>query len=81
VLDIGPPGTDVFTVLRHGGLSLDLRTRRVLVDGTTIDLTGREFLLAEAFFRNAGQVLSRHLRQKVEAERIQTVRGTGYRLE
>ncbi|MGH8868096.1 MAG: response regulator transcription factor [Actinomycetes bacterium] len=47
------------TLLRHGDLSLDLRTRRASVGSRTIDLTAREFLLAETFLRNPGQVLSR----------------------
>lgn len=47
------------TVLRCGGLSLDLRTRRALVDGHTVDLTARESVLAETFLRHPGQVLSR----------------------
>lgn len=91
-------------VLSAGALSLDVRTRRADVDGRTIDLSAREFALAEVFFRNAGQVLSReqllsqvwgydfdpgsnvvdvyvrYLRKKLGAERIQTVRGIGYRL-
>ena len=46
-------------VLTHGGLSLDLRTRRALVDGREVDLSAREFALAEAFFRHPDQVLSR----------------------
>lgn len=92
------------TVLRHGGLSLDLRTRRATVDGRSVDLSAREFTLAETFLRNAGQVLSReqllslvwgydfepgsnvvdvyvrYLRRKFGADRIETVRGMGYRL-
>ncbi|WP_407341389.1 response regulator transcription factor [Pengzhenrongella phosphoraccumulans] len=55
--DIAAPG-DV-TVLTHGGLALDLRTRRALVGGREIDLSAREFALAEAFLRHPGQVLSR----------------------
>lgn len=47
------------TVLECGGLSLDLRTRRALVDGQMVELTAREFLLAEIFLRHPGQVLSR----------------------
>lgn len=47
------------TVLSHGGLSLDLRTRRARVQGREVDLSAREFALAETFLRNAGQVLSR----------------------
>ena len=47
------------TVLAAGGASLDLRTRRLTVDGTDADLSAREFALAEMFFRHPGQVLSR----------------------
>jgi DNA-binding response OmpR family regulator len=47
------------TVLRVGGAALDLRTRRVEVDGRVTDLSAREFALAEVFFRHPGQVLSR----------------------
>ena len=47
------------TMLSVQGASLDLRTRQVIVDGTTIDLSAREFALAEMFFRHSGQVLSR----------------------
>ncbi|RZU60905.1 response regulator transcription factor [Zhihengliuella halotolerans] len=46
-------------VLDHGGFRLDLRARQAEVDGRSIDLSAREFALAEAFLRNAGQVLSR----------------------
>lgn len=46
-------------VLSHRDLSLDLRTRRATVAGRSIDLTAREFTLAEMFLRNPGQVLSR----------------------
>jgi len=47
------------TVISHGDLSLDLRTRRLRVDGVEVDLSAREFTLAETFLRNPGQVLSR----------------------
>jgi two-component system, OmpR family, response regulator len=47
------------TVLKHGDLSLDLRTRRASVDGRLVELTAREFMLTEMFLRNPGQVLSR----------------------
>jgi two-component system copper resistance phosphate regulon response regulator CusR len=47
------------TVLKVGGASLDLRTRQVTVNGATLDLSAREFALAEMFFRHPGQVLSR----------------------
>jgi DNA-binding response OmpR family regulator len=47
------------TVLHHGGLSLDLRSRRAKVDERTVELSAREFALAETFLRHPGQVLSR----------------------
>jgi two-component system, OmpR family, copper resistance phosphate regulon response regulator CusR len=91
-------------VLRHGEITLDLRARRITVDGTTLDLSAREFGLAEQFLRHPDQVLSReqllsrvwgfdfdpgsnvvdvyvrYLRAKIGADRIETVRGMGYRL-
>lgn len=93
------------TILTAGPISLDLRTRRALVDGVNKDLSAREFALAETLFRHRDQVLSReqllsqvwgfdfdpgsnivdvyirYLRKKFGAERIQTVRGMGYRLK
>jgi DNA-binding response OmpR family regulator len=90
--------------LSHAGLLLDLRSRRATVEGRSIDLSAREFALAEEFLRHPGQVLSReqllsrvwgydfdpgsnvvdvyvrYLRNKLGAERIETVRGMGYRL-
>jgi two-component system, OmpR family, copper resistance phosphate regulon response regulator CusR len=47
------------TVIRVGDASLDLRTRRLTVGGRTVELTAREFAMAEMFFRHPGQVLSR----------------------
>jgi DNA-binding response OmpR family regulator len=47
------------TVLRAGDAALDLRTRRVTVEDRSVELTAREFALAETFFRHPGQVLSR----------------------
>jgi len=91
-------------VLRHGDLSLDLRTRRADVNGRTVDLSAREFALAETFLRNPDQVLSReqllsrvwgydfdpgsnvvdvyvrYVRRVLGADRLETVRGVGYRL-
>lgn len=52
------PAREVF-VLRVGDLSLDLRTRQAQVDGKLIDLSAREFALAEMLMRHPGQVLSR----------------------
>ena len=47
------------TLLTCGDLSLDLRTRRASAAGRTVDLSAREFALAETFLRHPGQVLSR----------------------
>ncbi len=47
------------TVLSYGGLHLDLRTRRAKIGDRTVDLSAREFALAETFLRHPGQVLSR----------------------
>ncbi|NLE98520.1 MAG: response regulator transcription factor [Propionibacterium sp.] len=55
----GGQGGESSTELTHNGLTLDLRSRRAHVDGRTVDLSAREFTLAETFMRNAGQVLSR----------------------
>ncbi len=92
------------TVLGHGDLTLDLRTRRATVGGRSVDLSAREFALAEEFLRHPDQVLSReqllsrvwgfdfdpgsnvvddyvrYLRGKLGANRIETIRGMGYRL-
>lgn len=47
------------TTLSCGGLELDLRTRQAKVGDRTVDLSAREFALAETFLRHPGQVLSR----------------------
>ncbi len=47
------------TVLRVGDAALDLRTRQAVLDGVAVDLSAREFAVAEMFFRHPGQVLSR----------------------
>ena len=52
-------GSAEVTVLRAGGVSLDLRTRRAMVEGRWVELTAREFALAETFLRHPDQVLSR----------------------
>ncbi|WP_213815092.1 response regulator transcription factor [Glaciihabitans sp. dw_435] len=86
-------------------LSLDLRTRRATVGDRVVDLSAREFALAEEFLRHPDQVLSReqllsrvwgvdfdpgsnvvdvyvrYLRGKLGADRIETVRGMGYRFK
>lgn len=52
-------GADEPTVVEVGGVSLDLVRREVRVDGRLVDLSAREFVLAETFLRHPGQVLSR----------------------
>jgi DNA-binding response OmpR family regulator len=92
------------TALAFGDLSLDLHTRRATIGDRVVDLSAREFGLAEEFLRHPDQVLSReqllsrvwgydydpgsnvvdvyvrYLRAKFGSERIETVRGMGYRL-
>ncbi|MDO5081591.1 response regulator transcription factor [Buchananella hordeovulneris] len=99
-----PAASQSANQLTHGDLALDLRTRRIHVGGKWLDLSAREFTLAETFLRNPGQVLSRtqlldsvwgfdfdpgsnvvdvyisYLRAKLGKDRIETVRGMGYRL-
>jgi DNA-binding response OmpR family regulator len=52
-------GTSAPTVLMAGGLALDLRTRRAIADGESIELSAREFALLELLMRHPDQVLSR----------------------
>jgi DNA-binding response OmpR family regulator len=52
-------GTPEPTELRAGNVVLDLRTRRARVGERDVQLSAREFALAEVFFRHAGQVMSR----------------------
>jgi DNA-binding response OmpR family regulator len=97
-------GAVASTTLEHRGLVLDMLTRRATIEGATVDLSAREFALAEEFLRHPDQVLSReqllsrvwgldfdpgsnvvdvyvrYLRGKLGADRIETVRGMGYRL-
>jgi DNA-binding response OmpR family regulator len=47
--------------LQCGGLSLDLTTRRVSLEGREIDLTPTEFSLLELLMRYAGQVVTRKM--------------------
>ncbi len=93
------------TTLRVGDVRLDLLTRQVWVNEQLVELSTREFILAEVFLRHPMQVLSReqllnriwgydydpgsnivdvyigHLRKKFGSDRIETVRGIGYRLK
>lgn len=52
-------GSATPTVLRAGPVTLDLLARVATVDGQPVELTTREFLLAETLLRHRGQVLSR----------------------
>ena len=45
--------------IQRGNMTLDLRTRKVLVGDRTIELPAREFTMAEVFFRHPGQVMTR----------------------
>jgi DNA-binding response OmpR family regulator len=47
------------TVLVVDDTALDLRTRQVRIGDRAVDLSAREFALAEVLFRHPGQVLSR----------------------
>ncbi len=58
-LRLQPDRTAEPTVLRRGDLALDLRTRHAIVGSRVIELTSREFALAETFLRHPGQVLGR----------------------
>jgi DNA-binding response OmpR family regulator len=46
-------------ILRAGNVMLDLRTRRVRVSDRLVELSAREFTLAEILLRHPGQVMSR----------------------
>jgi DNA-binding response OmpR family regulator len=47
------------TLLRVGGIRIDLLLREVTVDGRQVSLSGREFSLLQAFVAHPRQVLSR----------------------
>jgi DNA-binding response OmpR family regulator len=47
------------TELRYGDVSLDLRTRRAKWGSTPVELSPREFAVAEEFLKHPDQVLSR----------------------
>jgi DNA-binding response OmpR family regulator len=46
-------------VLRHGPLTVDLRTRKVTVDGRPVALTPKEFDILECLASDPGRVMSR----------------------
>lgn len=52
-------GTSEPVQLQVGDVVLDLRTRRATVGGREVELSAREFSLAELLFRHPDQVLSR----------------------
>jgi DNA-binding response OmpR family regulator len=52
-------GGDDTTSLEGGRVRMDLLRRQAFVDGSEVDLSAREFSLAEMFLRHPGQVLSR----------------------
>ena len=58
-LRLRPVHTSEVFVLTYGDLSLDLRTRQAQAGGKTVDLSAREYALAEVLLRHPGQVLSR----------------------
>lgn len=90
-------------ILQVADILLDLRSRKVSVGDRHVELSAREFILAETFLRHPGQVLSReqllsrvwgydydpnsnivdvyvgYLRKKLGSDKIETVRGMGYR--
>jgi DNA-binding response OmpR family regulator len=46
-------------VLRHGPLTVDLRTRKVTVDGNDVALTPKEFAILECLVSDPGRLVSR----------------------
>jgi DNA-binding response OmpR family regulator len=46
-------------VLRHGALTVDLRTRKVTVSGTEVALTPKEFAILECLATDPGRLVSR----------------------
>jgi len=54
-------GSSGTTFLKAGELSIDLLSRRVVREGTEIELQPKEFALLEYFMRNSGRVLSKTL--------------------
>lgn len=54
-------GSAGMTFLKAGELTVDLLSRRVVREGTEIELQPKEFSLLEYFMRNSGRVLSKTL--------------------
>lgn len=55
----GAPAAPEDPVLRHADLELDPVAHDVRIGGRSVDLSAREFALAEEFLRHPGQALSR----------------------
>ena len=53
------PGSQSAHILEHGGVTLDTEKRSARKHGAAVDLTAREFDLAELFWRSPGRVFSR----------------------
>jgi DNA-binding response OmpR family regulator len=53
------PGSPEASELRAGIVALELKTRKARVGEKEVELSAREFILAETFLRHPGQVLSR----------------------
>ncbi len=89
-------------LLQHGELVLDPAARQVMLSGTAVELSVREFSLLQTLLENSGRVMTRaqleaslygwrdepdsnalevhihHLRKKLGADLIKTLRGVGY---
>ena len=48
----------VSTTISHGRVTVDVRARRALIEGRSVELTSREFALLETLMHHPGQVLS-----------------------
>ncbi|HTU76868.1 MAG TPA: response regulator transcription factor [Trebonia sp.] len=60
VMRRGPrPSAGPAEVLRHGTLTVDLRTRKVTVDGADVALTPKEFAILECLAVDPGRLVSR----------------------
>ncbi|MDP5008920.1 MAG: response regulator [Glaciimonas sp.] len=98
-------GQQADNLLQHGKITLDIVSKRVMLDGVAIELTSREFAVFHALMlrrqhivtraqieetlygwgdeieSNAIEVHIHHLRKKLGAATIVTIRGLGYRLK
>ena len=58
-INASQPGSQSAHILEHGGVTLDTEKRSARKHGAAVDLTAREFDLAELFWRSPGRVFSR----------------------